>query len=120
MYAIRSYYVITIASDDLVNSSYELQLHGNATTLGAEDAPAPAAILLSQNYPNPVSLATSAQTVYAFTLPARMAVTMSLYDLQGREVLRVADGEYAAGRHELRRITSYNVCYTKLLRTAVL
>ncbi len=93
---------ITIASDDLVNSSYELQLHGNATTLGAEDAPAPAAILLSQNYPNPVSLATSAQTVYAFTLPARMAVTMSLYDLQGREVLRVADGEYAAGRHELR------------------
>jgi hypothetical protein len=94
--------VITIASDDLVNGSYDLRLHGNATTLDVEETPAPNALMLSQNYPNPVSLRASGQTVYAFTLPESMAVTVTLHDMQGREVLRIADGVYPGGQHQLR------------------
>jgi hypothetical protein len=93
--------LIVIASDDLVNSSYDLRLHGNATTLDVEDVPLAAEVTLGQNYPNPVSLSENGHTVYAVTLPSPMAVTLGLYDLQGREVLRVAEGMFTAGRHDL-------------------
>ncbi|MBE0642842.1 MAG: choice-of-anchor D domain-containing protein [Bacteroidetes bacterium] len=93
--------VITIGSDDLVNSSYDLRLHGNATTLGVDDAPNARAVQLAQNYPNPVSLVSTGQTVYTVTLPSAMLVTLALFDLQGREVLRIAEGLFSAGRHEI-------------------
>ncbi|MFZ1729812.1 MAG: YCF48-related protein [Bacteroidota bacterium] len=92
---------ITISSDDLVKSSYALQLHGNATTLDVDEIPLAAEITLAQNYPNPVSLREGGQTVYAVTLPLPMAVTLTLYDMQGRAVLRAADGMLPAGRHEV-------------------
>jgi len=36
----------------------------------------------------------------SFTLPATGAARLALYDVQGRERARLADGVYAAGRHE--------------------
>jgi len=36
----------------------------------------------------------------SFTLPATGAARLAVYDVQGRERLRLADGVYAAGRHE--------------------
>ncbi len=93
--------VITISSDDLVNSSYDLHLHGNATTVGVDEVPLASEIVLGQNYPNPVSLRKTGQTVYAVTLPSPMNAALILYDMQGREVLRIAEGLFPAGRNEI-------------------
>lgn len=93
--------VITIVSDDLVNSSYDMRLRGNATTLDVDGASSPARFQLQQNYPNPVPLSENGRTMYTIVLPQPMIVTLTLHDLQGREVLRVADGQFAAGRNDL-------------------
>ena len=56
------------------------------------------AYALSPVFPNP--LRTGAAT-FAFALPATGHVKLSVLDVQGRQVLSLADGEYAAGRHAL-------------------
>jgi hypothetical protein len=55
------------------------------------------AVTLYQNSPNPVSAATT----FSFELPAATDVTLALYDAAGRKVATVADGHFAAGRHDL-------------------
>jgi len=56
-----------------------------------------APLALSAPWPCP---ATGAFSV-AFSLPRTSDVVLSLYDLAGRRVAVVAEGEYAAGRHEV-------------------
>jgi hypothetical protein len=55
----------------------------------------PETIWLGQNHPNPFKGTTS----IPFTLPSRMHVTLSVYDVMGREVGRIADEELPAGEH---------------------
>jgi PKD domain-containing protein/Big-like domain-containing protein len=50
---------------------------------------------LSQNYPNPFDRS----TVIDFSLPERSRITLVVYDLQGREVRTLVDGEWVPGRH---------------------
>lgn len=67
-------------------------------SVGVNDPPAgeaPAALLLSQNHPNPFGLATT----IAFQLPVASHVTVRVYDLSGREIATVLDETRAAGRH---------------------
>jgi photosystem II stability/assembly factor-like uncharacterized protein len=90
---------ITIVSDDLVNGSYTLRLRGNATTLETGTLPIPTEVALRQNYPNPAASGT--MTVFTLDLPARMRASIVLFDIHGREVLRLADGEFEAGRHAI-------------------
>lgn len=90
--------VITVVSDDLVNGSYDIVLRGNATTLGIE-APALASdVVLQQNYPNPVRRG-DGQTLYTVTIPTAMGLRLTVHDMQGREMLRVADTRFDAGSH---------------------
>lgn len=51
---------------------------------------------LDANYPNPFV----DRTTIPFALEAPAQVRLSVYDLTGREIAVVADGEYPAGRHE--------------------
>ncbi len=51
---------------------------------------------LSAAYPNPFS----GRTMLGFSLPERDRVTLSVYDVLGREVARLVDGEHEAGQHE--------------------
>ncbi len=48
-------------------------------------------------YPNPCNPETQVQ----FTLPEDSRIALNVYDLQGREVTRLADGWRSAGRHQL-------------------
>jgi hypothetical protein len=52
--------------------------------------------VLSQNFPNPLHTSTTV----SFDLPRTVQVRLAVYDLCGREVARLADAEYAAGRHQ--------------------
>lgn len=56
----------------------------------------PAALTLAGNYPNPFN----PMTTIAFTLPADQRITLAVFDLRGRCVATLIDGELPAGRHE--------------------
>ncbi|MGQ9604062.1 MAG: T9SS type A sorting domain-containing protein, partial [bacterium] len=52
---------------------------------------------LHENYPNPFNPVTTVE----FALPERSNVELVVYDVLGREVARLADGEYEAGRYRV-------------------
>lgn len=57
----------------------------------------PATVSLGQNFPNPFR----SSTRIAYTLPTASAVTMRLYDVQGREVRTLVNEKKPAGRYSL-------------------
>jgi hypothetical protein len=57
----------------------------------------PATYTLSQNFPNPFNPSTDIQ----FTLAKAGTVSLKVYDMLGREVAMLANGEYAAGVHHV-------------------
>ncbi|NUN70747.1 MAG: T9SS type A sorting domain-containing protein [Bacteroidetes bacterium] len=63
-----------------------------------EDGIMPVMFTLGQNYPNPFNPATT----IPFTLQRAAQVTVQVYDLLGRSIARLTDGEYEAGAHQLR------------------
>ncbi len=80
---------------DLNNYYYE----GAALTYGSGTAynmdAVPSAFTLSQNYPNPFNPATSID----FSVPADSKVSMKVYDLTGRLVTTLVNGNMTAGYH---------------------
>lgn len=57
----------------------------------------PDTYLLHQNYPNPFNPG----TVVQFDLPAAAEVRLTVYDLLGREIIRLVDGRMEAGYHRV-------------------
>jgi len=53
----------------------------------------PAEFGLSQNFPNPFNPATNIR----FALPRLSNVTLDIYNIEGRRVKRLVDGQYSAG-----------------------
>jgi hypothetical protein len=68
---------------------------GVPTAVGSEGSSLPEAFGLDQNYPNPFNPSTSIR----FSVPAASRVRIAVYDLLGREVAVLVDGEQAAGSH---------------------
>ena len=58
----------------------------------------PLGVVLGQSRPNP----TSGAATISFTLPASGRVRLAVYDLLGRQVARVVDGDLAAGTHDVQ------------------
>jgi hypothetical protein len=52
-------------------------------------------VTLDQNRPNP----TEAKTTISFSLPTRQQVALKVYDVFGKPVSTLAEGEYAQGAH---------------------
>ncbi len=64
--------------------------------VAADDAPVvPGAFVLSQNYPNPFTEATT----IAYQLSARSPVTITVYDLLGRTLRTLVDDHQEPGAH---------------------
>jgi hypothetical protein len=58
----------------------------------------PRNIILKQNYPNPFNFS----TIIEFVLPREEHVTLSLYDILGRKIKDLVNGEVSAGAHAQR------------------
>jgi len=53
---------------------------------------------LDRPYPNPFN----PQTTLSFTLPVKSDISLKVFDLQGRTVTVLAEGEYSPGSHQLK------------------
>ena len=80
------------AGSDMSDADFTIQ---SATGVGGETV---AALELAPVQPNPVR----GTGLVGFALPAAAAVRLSVLDVQGREVATLAEGDYAAGRHQVR------------------
>jgi len=58
----------------------------------------PLSIELMQNFPNPFNPTTTIR----FALPSSEMVTLKVFDVLGREIAKIAEGQFEAGMHELR------------------
>lgn len=67
-------------------------------TADEEEAETPSQFRLEPNYPNPFNPATT----IAYDLPTSAEVILTVFDVQGREVRRFAQGMQSAGRYEVR------------------
>jgi hypothetical protein len=68
---------------------------GPLTGVGQPDGSTPFTFALEQNYPNPFN----PSTVIGYQLPAAGRVRLAVYDLLGREVTVLVNGEVEAGNH---------------------
>lgn len=80
-----------------VTSTDTMYVSGTATPSAADDRPAqlPAAFHLAQNYPNPFN----PTTTIAFDLPRATNVRVQVYDIEGRLVKELVNGNMEAGHH---------------------
>jgi photosystem II stability/assembly factor-like uncharacterized protein len=69
----------------------------------SEDDIKPKEYFLYQNYPNPFNPSTSIK----YSLPQTGRVTLSIYDLLGREVIKLIDEEKPAGEYEINWNASF-------------
>jgi photosystem II stability/assembly factor-like uncharacterized protein len=58
----------------------------------------PALYSVSQNYPNPFN----PSTTISFVLPVNCFVTLTIYDITGKEITTLVNGELSAGYHTLQ------------------
>jgi len=85
-------------TDDVLGRRFDrLGFVEDKMQVGTEAAALPALFTLEQNYPNPFNPATE----IAFHLDHPAAVSLRVFDLQGRLVQTLADRSFAAGRHVL-------------------
>ncbi|MGA9115719.1 MAG: S41 family peptidase [Bacteroidota bacterium] len=72
-------------------------IDSSLTAVEEQQAQAPLAFRLRQNYPNPCNMSTR----IPFSIPVSGYTSLRVYDGLGREVARVLDGELEAGDHDL-------------------
>lgn len=81
-----------------VVSRLMLKETGRGFSSTPENPSAPTHYAVEQNYPNPFN----PSTVIRYDLPKAGPVSLVVYDINGREVARLVNGEEQAGRYEVR------------------
>ncbi len=90
-----SYSYLVTAFDRLHNESEATAKINLVVTGVEEEALSPFTFALEQNYPNPFNPVTTIQ----FTLQNSLYTSLKIYDLLGREIATVVDGELKEGTH---------------------
>jgi hypothetical protein len=80
-----------------VGDQSSLQILRFNPTAADEPTPLPGEIALSQNYPNPFN----AGTTIEYTLARRSDVRIDIFDIQGRRVAMLVDGQKPAGKYRV-------------------
>ncbi|MDR3627319.1 MAG: T9SS type A sorting domain-containing protein [Ignavibacteriaceae bacterium] len=70
---------------------------GSVTGVQPSNSSVPGTFTLFQNYPNPFNPTTR----IAYELPKQVNVSLKIYDIMGREVATLVNGEKAKGRYEV-------------------
>jgi hypothetical protein len=89
-----------LASDgqlSTASATAQIMLTRGTLTDTEEEADVPTQFRLMPNYPNPFN----PSTTIAYDLPASAEVTLTVFDVQGREVRRFAQGLQPAGHYEI-------------------
>jgi PKD repeat protein len=84
--------------DEIVFRGYTAALAAAPADEAAADKALPVPFALGQNRPNPFN----PSTTFEFSLPADARVLVRVFDLKGRAVATLADGQYGAGSHSVR------------------
>ncbi|MEX0721893.1 MAG: alpha-amylase family glycosyl hydrolase [Balneolaceae bacterium] len=77
---------------------FETPEEGITTAIDDGDMDVPAAFRLEQNYPNPFN----PSTVISYQLAVNSKVTLKVYDMLGREVATLVNGQLKAGNHSVK------------------
>jgi len=75
-----------------------VEYHGLTTLIVEAFEPLPDRFTVFQNYPNPFN----AKTIISYYLPVESYVTLTIYDLMGRELEKLLSGRVVSGRHKVR------------------
>lgn len=91
-----------VIDHNAVSTHDTLALIGDGfVTTAARNVPAPSALALSQNYPNPVRLSAGGRTTLDLDLPVSQQVRLTLANVLGSDVAVLADRHFSAGRQRL-------------------
>lgn len=89
--------LIPLVADNFLQFGEKVKVNFAAPTGVIVENILPKDFSLSQNYPNPFNPSTK----ISFNLPQSVKATLKVYDMLGREVATLADGELSAGNHEV-------------------
>ena len=90
---------VVVAGDEIYIADWRSLIVARMVATGVDDGGEvmPRAFYLSQNYPNPFN----ATTTISYTLSARSAVTIDIFDIAGRAVETIARENRAPGHHSI-------------------
>jgi hypothetical protein len=83
---------------DLVYAKINSLEYGTLTEVSPKTKDIPTYFVLDQNYPNPFNPSTTIK----FSIPTSGRVSVTIFDVLGRQVAKVIDGDYSKGEHIVR------------------
>jgi len=94
-----------------VTEIFDAAMAYETTGIQSRDSQPPSSFVLEQNFPNPFNAATTIQ----FSLPHPGKASLTVFDVNGKEVARLIDTDMTANHHHIRfdasRLASGVYCY---------
>lgn len=89
--------IVVDASGNIISGEYDVLDSESSTDIERIGESVPSTFVLEQNYPNPFNPSTN----IAFSIPEPANVQLTVFNITGQEVARLAAGTYSAGTYEI-------------------